>query len=135
MYLRAKFDVFSLIWTGFRQVRVTLHPPPTPQPQNEPLRSWTRFVVSYFCYRLYNFDFKKFSSYCTYYFSFIDLLRETEQMRKQSFIITLPDEKTETTNSFLLIKLYQYLEKNSLKIVLEESCKFRTSDTVKLRLK
>ena len=44
VYLRAKFEVSSIILTGFRQGVIL---PPLPPPQNEPLRSPPRLGLSF----------------------------------------------------------------------------------------
>ena len=44
VYLRAKFEVLSIILTGFRQGLI-LPPPPSP-PQNEPLKSPPRLGLN-----------------------------------------------------------------------------------------
>ena len=45
VYLRAKFEVSSMILTSFRQ-RVILPPPPPPTPQNRTLKSPPRSGLS-----------------------------------------------------------------------------------------
>ena len=39
VYLRAKFEVSSIILTGFRRGRGSFTPPPPPPRQNEPIKS------------------------------------------------------------------------------------------------
>ena len=48
VYLRAKFEVSSIILTSFRQV-VILPPPPPPPPQNETIKSPPRLGLMYVC--------------------------------------------------------------------------------------
>ena len=51
VYLGAKFEVFSIILTGFRQ-GVILPPPPLP-PQQEPLKSPSRLGLKTFMHENY----------------------------------------------------------------------------------